>query len=621
MSPSRIRRAVVMAFLTVAATVLPVRMAWSLPESRLDAVPVTPGVVTDLPWPASHLVVRWTGEPGDAVAVRWRSAAGADWSGWLPVAADADMADVARGRQYSSLIAAPSATQVDLRASAGSPSDVEVVDIDVVHGPRHLEVAQATPAASAAATDGAVATPTVVTRAQWGADESLRHGTPSFAPIVRMDVHHTATANDDPDPAATIRAIYAFHTGSTASGGRGWDDIAYNFLVDSTGRIYEGRYARTYAAGETPSGESLDGQGVIGAHTLSNNPGTVGVALLGTFTDVAPRPAAVGALQRLLAWQADRHNVDPLGTATWTSGQKSTIIGHQDAENPGYTECPGAQLEPQLPAIRQAVASIVNAAHKTTRTTTTGYWILGRDTGLYSFGDAGFYGGAGQIPAPAMSMAPTRTGLGYWLLSASGRVSAYGDAVNYGSTEGMRLNAPAVRLEPTRTGRGYWIQAADGGIFSFGDAAFYGSTGGMKLNSPVISMSATPSGNGYWLLAGDGGVFTFGDGAFYGSTGDMKLNAPVVSMAPNPTGRGYWLQAADGGIFSFGDVGFYGSVPGLGLRTTAKTVQIRSTPTGKGYYVMAADGGIFTFGDAVFYDAHPGLSGATAAVDIALKTA
>jgi hypothetical protein len=451
----------------------------------------------------------------------------------------------------------------------------------------------------------------VITRAQWGADESMKGGDPQqFAPIKRLSLHHTA-GDEGPDPAATVRAIYAFHTQYNH-----WNDIGYNFLVDSSGRIYEGRYAREYLPGEIPTGENREGLGVIGAHTASNNTGTVGVALLGDFSAGArPTAAAVAAAERIFAWKADRHDVDVLGTTQWTTGEKSTLIGHRDAVS---TACPGQTLYDQLPGMRQRIASVVGPVGP--KPTTSGYWVLTRDTGLYTFGDAGFFGGAGEIPAPAVSMAPTRSGAGYWLLSANGRVSAYGDAGFFGSTEGMRLNAPAVRLEPTRSGRGYWIQAADGGIFSFGDAAFYGSTGSMRLNSPVISMSSTPSGRGYWLLAGDGGVFSFGDAAFFGSTGSMRLNAPVVSMAPHPNGQGYWLQARDGGIFSFGEVAFWGSVPGLGV-PAASTVQIRATPTGDGYYVLAADGGIFTFGDSRFYGAHPGHKGPGVAIDMGLKLA
>ena len=624
MSPSHLLRALVAVAVMAAATILPIRTAWSAPAVRLDELAADPGDVVDLTYPSSHLGVRWIGEETDVLQVRWRADA-ARWSPWIPVEIAHDLGDEDAGIRLSGLILTEDAVDAQVRVLAGSPADIEVVAIDTEHGPRRLVLARPSAAAQLLpTTTTTVATtttttkpsepppvpqPAIISRAQWGADESMKgDDPPAFGPITRLALHHTA-GGEDADPAATVRAIYAYHTKSN-----GWNDIGYNFLVDSAGRIYEGRYSREFARGEMPTGETADGLGVTGAHLAGNNTGTVGVALLGNFTgDAAPTNAAVHAAENLFAWKADRHDIDVSGFTSWSSGDKPALIGHRDA---GKTACPGDRLYEQLPAMRSRIASAVGKVKP--KPTTTGYWVLGRDTGLYTFGDAPFHGGPGEIPGPAVSMSPTRTGLGYWLLSANGRVSAYGDAVNYGSTEAMRLNAPAVRLEPTRSGNGYWIQAADGGIFTFGDAAFYGSTGSLKLNSPVISMSATPSGRGYWLLAGDGGVFTFGDGLFYGSTGDMRLNAPVVSMAPHPNGRGYWLQARDGGIFSFGEVRFHGSGPGLGV-PAASTVQIRTTPTGEGYYVMAADGGIFTFGDARFHGAQPGLKNSATAIDLGLK--
>jgi hypothetical protein len=627
MSLKHLRRALLALVVLAIGTVLPVRTAWSEPAVRLDELPAAPGHTIDLTYPSSHLGVRWIGEETDAIELRWR-AAGGGWSGWLPVEVSHDLGDEDAGIRLSGLLAVDDAADAQVRVLAGEPQAIEIVAIDTEHGPRRLVVAR--PAGSVAGAQVAlpgvtttstttvasdpppVAQPSVISRSQWGADESMKGGdAPVFAPIKRMSLHHTA-GGEGADPAATVRAIYAYHTQSN-----GWNDIGYNFLVDSSGRIYEGRYARAYSAGEVPTGEDRDGRGVIGAHTARNNTGTVGIAILGDFSGTArPSSAAINAVERMFAWKADRHNVDALGTTTWSTGERSTIIGHRDAVS---TACPGDNVYSQLPSMRQRIASLVGSVKP--KPTTTGYWVLGRDSGLYTFGDAPFHGGAGEIPRPAVSMASTPTGRGYWLLSANGRVSAYGDAVFYGSTESMRLNAPAVRLEPTRTGKGYWIQAADGGIFTFGDAAFYGSTGNLRLNSTVISMSATPTGKGYWLLAGDGGVFTFGDGDFFGSTGSMRLNAPVVSMTPHPSGRGYWLQARDGGIFTFGEsVEFYGSVPGLGLKGTADTVQIRATPTGEGYYVMGADGGIFTFGDSRFHGARPGLAGDSRAIDLVLKT-
>jgi hypothetical protein len=602
-------RHVVVALLTIAATVMvPARVAWSEPLVRLDEQPVAPGESVDLTYDSSHLGVRWHGQETDRLELRWHNARG--WSPWVPVEASHDLGDEARGILLSGLFIADDATEATVRVTAGTPRDIEVVAIDTQHGPRHVVVEHPAPFAHAAINDQKVPQPDLVTRAQWGADESMRKPEPpEFAPITRLAVHHTA-GQEGPDPKATVRAIYAYHTQSN-----GWNDIGYNFLVDSSGTVYEGRWAREVPSGELPNGEDINGLGVTGAHIAGNNTGTVGVALLGDFSGSAsPTRPAIESLQRVLAWKADRHDIDVLGTTMWTSGERSTLIGHRDA---GSTACPGDRLYERLPGIRQSVANIVSAARA--KTTTTGYWVLARNASLYSFGDSPFLGGPGEVPAPVVSMAATRTGQGYWILSATGKLTAFGDATFYGSTEGMKLNAPAVRLEPTKSGKGYWIQAADGGIFSFGDAAFFGSTGSMKLNSPIISMSATPTGKGYWLLAGDGGVFTFGDGAFFGSTGSMKLNAPVVSMAPHPNGLGYWLQAADGGIFTFGEIAYHGSVPGLKLAGTAKTVQIRATPTGDGYYVMSADGGIFTFGDARFHGAQPGMKAPGTAIDLALK--
>ena len=168
-------------------------------------------------------------------------------------------------------------------------------------------------------------------------------------------------------------------------------------------------------------------------------------------------------------------------------------------------------------------------------------------------------------PAPSIStkpivgMAATPDGKGYWLVASDGGIFTFGDAAFYGSTGAMHLNQPIVGMASTSDGKGYWLVASDGGIFTFGDAAFYGSTGAMHLNEPIVGMAATPDGKGYWLVASDGGIFTFGDAAFIGSTGAIELNEPIVGMAPSPDGGGYTLVASDGGIFTFGDATFYGS--------------------------------------------------------------
>jgi TM2 domain-containing membrane protein YozV len=87
-------------------------------------------------------------------------------------------------------------------------------------------------------------------------------------------------------------------------------------------------------------------------------------------------------------------------------------------------------------------------------------------------------------------MAPTPDGKGYWLVAADGGVFSFGDAKFYGSTGGVKLVQPVVGIASTPDGGGYWLDAADGGVFSFGDAKFYGSAGGVKLVKPVVGISA-----------------------------------------------------------------------------------------------------------------------------------
>ena len=74
-------------------------------------------------------------------------------------------------------------------------------------------------------------------------------------------------------------------------------------------------------------------------------------------------------------------------------------------------------------------------------------------------------------------MAVTPDGGGYWLVASDGGVFAYGDAVFYGSAGNLHLTKPVVGMAVTPDGGGYWLVASDGGVFSYGDAAFHGSTG------------------------------------------------------------------------------------------------------------------------------------------------
>jgi hypothetical protein len=197
-----------------------------------------------------------------------------------------------------------------------------------------------------------------------------------------------------------------------------------------------------------------------------------------------------------------------------------------------------------------------------------------------------------------VGVVPIHCNSGYRLVAADGGVFSFGDAGFFGSAGALRLNRPIVGGVPTKSNKGYWFVASDGGIFNYGDAKFFGSTGAIRLNQPIVGMAATPSGNGYWLVAADGGIFNYGDAKFYGSTGAIRLNKPIVGMSASPSGAGYWFVASDGGIFNYGDAKFYGSTGALSL--VQPVVGMRATPAGKGYWFVARDGGVFNFGDAEF---------------------
>jgi hypothetical protein len=259
-----------------------------------------------------------------------------------------------------------------------------------------------------------------------------------------------------------------------------------------------------------------------------------------------------------------------------------------------------------------------------------GYWLVGADGGVFSFG-APFYGSGVTVPGTCgfnpqppstlnaafgcSAMAPTPSGNGYWILNAyrsatpfgvadqlrgctslngaigswtgiassvsgggflmvssNGGVAGCGDAGPMGGLTSLTLAGPIVGMAATPSYKGYWLVSADGGVFAFGNAAFKGSMGGTPLNAPVVGIAATAGGGGYWLTSADGGVFAFGDAAFKGSMGGSHINAPVVGIAATPDGNGYWLAAADGGIFSFGTAPFKGSMGGMPL--TAPVVGI-----------------------------------------------
>ncbi|MFJ3671041.1 peptidoglycan recognition family protein [Streptomyces sp. NPDC090106] len=199
-------------------------------------------------------------------------------------------------------------------------------------------------------------------RADWGADEAKRltadgrESSPTrFTPVQAITVHHTATPVDDPDPdpAATVRAIYEQHAVSND-----WGNIGYNFLIDRQDVIYECRFS----GNDGIPAHNADDEVVTAFHTFGFNPGNIGIALLGDFNKAKPSPRMRDSLVRLTASLAARHKLDPLAGVTYlspTSGKSTdgpSLGGHQDWTS---TECPGTAAYLDLTDIRERAAGLV----------------------------------------------------------------------------------------------------------------------------------------------------------------------------------------------------------------------------------------------------------------------
>ena len=365
-----VRLAVVVA--TVASVLVP---AWMAP-ARTITVPVTMAETVDLDptvarrgsgalgleFPATHIAFSWRGS--EDVQVVYRTGPAEPWQE-APIAHDADT----RTRHFTGVLAVDRAETLewDVRTQPGETvSELTLDYLNTLDGMRIERRVPATASAEARA-------PKIVTRAEWGADESLKRTSGScrrqFHPLEQLFVHHTAGSNFDDNPKATMRAIYWYHVVR-----QGWCDVGYNFVVSHDGRIFEGRWARSYEPWEIHDSESKSGSPVAGAHVSGFNSGSVGVSVMGNFQTARPSPATRRALAELLAWEVDRHDLRARGSHIYRNPESGYteklpwIAGHRDA---GSTSCPGDHLYRALPAIRRDANAVMGDGKLSTTMTVT----------------------------------------------------------------------------------------------------------------------------------------------------------------------------------------------------------------------------------------------------------
>ncbi len=401
--------------------------------------------------------------------------------------------------------------------------------------------------------------PSICNRTCWGA-VAPSCGMSQMGTLNRAIIHHTGGATSEYTTDLNTAKALCRSIQSYSMNVNGMCDMPYHFLVDGGGHIFEGR---------SGSMTSL----TRGAHDGCNND-SFGFSCMGLFTagNNTPSGAMLDSLYDVIAWRMPSA-WSPFGSSTYCSQNVGFLDGHRKVL---ATACPGDNIyNPYITDNRSGgdARNGVNARKND-------------------------QGGGGGAPQNRVGMARTANGGGYWIVASDGGVFSFGNAVFYGSMGGQTLNSPVVGMAARPQGDGYWLVASDGGIFSFGAAGFHGSMGGTPLNQPIVGMSSTASGGGYWMVAKDGGIFSFGDAPFHGSLGGSGYT-DITCMASTPA-NGYWIMRSNGSIYSYGANYYGGGGPASGA------VGLAPKSDGTGYWELKNTGQVYTYGVNYYGGANDG---------------
>lgn len=348
----------------------------TLDDAAFTAVYTSNPIQTPIDFNA--LVTSWEADvPTDTsleIEVRTRQGSG-DWSEWFHLHSHLDLVQEDDHENLSDMITVPELDEthdtIQFSVSFGrfntlvAPqlNSISFTIIDTSAGPTTEELLARQQELDAANGDKPAGTgyprPTVISREVWCTSVDCDYtGGLEYDDASHMVVHHTVSSNTSSNWAATVRAIWAFHTypaSSTCTSCRGWGDIGYNYLIDLNGVIYEGHMNEDY--------QNLD---VVGTHASGANTGSMGVSLIGTFTStsypglpgIAPSEPMKSSLVELLSWKADQRDInvfDASATLPFVSGGRPNLMGHRDVY--GTTECPGDQAHVLIPWLRDQVAA------------------------------------------------------------------------------------------------------------------------------------------------------------------------------------------------------------------------------------------------------------------------
>ncbi|MDR0959059.1 MAG: N-acetylmuramoyl-L-alanine amidase [Propionibacteriaceae bacterium] len=287
------------------------------------------------------------------VAVNWAQASdpdtqlwvrvyqGSGWSPWISYATTgkAEISGVTNGTE-AGWVGSSTGIEVEVVSATGSVQGFTVTLIDTSATARTRLVDDHK------AVEGYVDQPPITMRSDWGAsapadcDPAQAYDATVWGAVV----HDTAGFNSyaAEDAPGIVRGLQAYHQSL------GLCDIAYNFLVDRFGTIYEGR----------AGGIALP---VHGYHAIDWDLDTVGIAVLVNGNTEAPPASALEGLAQILAWKLGNNYRDPLGEVTLNEVDLPVIFSHSQVRD---TYCAGEFLDAQLSNVRNRVSDIISSSDR-----------------------------------------------------------------------------------------------------------------------------------------------------------------------------------------------------------------------------------------------------------------
>ncbi len=585
--------------------VLPTLPDASTPPVTIDNVDLTPATQTvTTGWHAQ------TDTTANMVGVSWQGKAPADftvekrdprghWHSLAPVGlgddpgADPGSRDAKSARRHAATRSTEpvwvgnDTTAVRVKLDHGTATNV---DLKAIKTPR---VATSPPGSA----DALPAWPNIISRAQWGADEGLRLAncsSPDYDARVQLAiVHHTVNSNSyQPwESASIVRGVYAYHTITL-----GYCDIAYNFLVDRFGQVFEGRFGGV----DRP---------VHGAHAIGFNTQTTGVAAIGNFQGAGAPGALIDGLENIIAWKLAASGVDPARPTLYTTNGNDkfapgtqiwepTVIGHRDT---WFTDCPGDGLYGRLDEIHAPLAARVI----TSVPDPSPWWVPGLFVPSIATLDA--FGGvhpAGSADSfhhnvywpnfPIARAVKLATGGGGYVLDGFGAVNAFGNAPP-ATASAYWPGWDIARDLVLRPAGGGWVLDGWGAIHAFGGAPPITSGSYWQGWDIARGLVVFPSGAGGYVLDGWGGVHPFGNAGAPGFSGYWPGWDIARSIVWRSDDAGGYVLDGYGSLHAFAGAPPLANVQYLGFDFAAS---VALTPGGGGGYVVDRFGQLYPFGNA-----------------------